>query len=171
MDSDRSDILKGALAGAAAGLLAAFVMNNFQTAWTTAEKKLSKGEDDGGDDGGDEPATVKAADKVARTATGKPLPEKAKAPAGQAVHYATGAVLGGVYGALAEVVPMITTGFGAAYGALVNLVLDDGIVPALGLGPNPFETPLKTHAYGAASHSVFGVVLELGRKTLRERVF
>ena len=169
MDNDRSDILKGALCGAAAGLLAAFVMNNFQTAWSTAEKKLTNGQSDStGGEG--EPSTVKAADRVARTATGKPLPEKAKAPAGQAVHYATGAVLGAVYGALAEVVPMITTGFGAAYGTLVNLVLDEAVVPALGLGPNPFDVPMKTHAYGAASHSVFGVVLELGRKMLRSRL-
>ena len=161
----RGDIVKGALAGAAAGLLASFIMNQFQTAWTTAEKQLSEGDaEEGGDD---EPATVRAADQAARAATGKPLPEAVRKPAGQAVHYATGTLLGGIYGALAEVFPVVTSGFGAAYGTVVNLVLDEGIVPALGLGPSPFQTPIKTHVYGAASHSVFGVALELGRRAAR----
>lgn len=159
------DIVKGALAGAAAGLLASFVMNQFQTVWSTAEKQIAPGE--GEDDQIGDPATVKAADRAARAATGHGLPEGAKQPAGQVVHYTTGAVLGAIYGALAEVFPAITSGFGAAYGTVVNLVLDEGVVPALGLGPSPFETPLKTHAYGAASHSVFGVVLELGRRAAR----
>ncbi len=160
----RSDIAKGALVAAAAGLLASFIMNQFQTAWTTGDKQLSNGDEEEADE---EPATVKAADQAARAATGRPLPEAAKKPAGQAVHYATGALLGGIYGALAEVFPVVTSGFGAAYGTVVNLVLDEAVVPALGLGPSPFEVPLKTHAYGAASHSVFGVALELGRRAAR----
>ena len=161
----RGDIIKGAMAGAAGGLLAAFIMNQFQTVWSTAEQQLTDSDRPEGSD--DEPATVKAADRAARATIGKPLPESVKEPAGQAVHYATGAVLGGIYGALAEVIPSITAGFGAAYGTIVNLVLDEGIVPALGLGPSPFKTPLKTHVYGAASHSVFGVALELGRRAAR----
>ena len=162
---ERGDIVKGALAGAAAGLLASFVMNQFQTAWSTAEEHIAPSDDEEGDE---DPATVKAADSAARAATGRPLPEGAKASAGQAVHYATGALLGAIYGALAEVFPKITAGFGAAYGTAVNLVLDEAVVPALGLGPSPFKTPLKTHAYGAASHSVFGVALELGRRAARK---
>ena len=156
-------MLKGALAGAAAGFLASFVMNTFQSAWTRAEKRL------GADDttGGGEPSTVKAANKATRAATGKPLPPKAKKPAGQAVHYATGIGLGAAYGALAEFWPRITAGFGAAYGTAVDLVLDETLVPALGLGPSPFKTPLKLHAYGFASHSVFGVALELSRRAIR----
>ena len=164
---ERGDIVKGALAGAAAGLLASFVMNQFQTAWSTAEEHIAPSEDEGD---GEDPATVKAADSAARAATGRALPEEAKAPAGQVVHYATGALLGAIYGALAEVFPKITAGFGAAYGTAVNLVLDEAVVPALGLGPSPFKTPLKTHAYGAASHSVFGLVLEIGRRLIRARL-
>ena len=37
------------------------------------------------------------------------------------------------------------------------LCLDE---PAAGLGPSPDETPLASHAYGAASHLVYGWVLE-----------
>jgi uncharacterized membrane protein YagU involved in acid resistance len=53
-------------------------------------------------------------------------------------------VLGAIYGGLAELAPAVTAGYGAAYGTAVNLVLDEAIVPALGLGPSPFKTPLKT---------------------------
>ena len=161
--SRRSDILKGAVAGAAGGLLASFVMNRFQGVWSAAEKQLGMADSAGQG----EPANETAADKASKAATGRKLPPKAREPAGQVVHYATGVGLGVAYGVLAELWPRITTGFGAAYGSAVNLILDESLVPALGLGPSPFKTPLKIHAYGAASHSVFGVALELGRKAVR----
>lgn len=141
----------GLLAGVAAGLVASAAMAAVQHA---AEKLLPE-------DGKDaDPATVKAADKVSEALTDAPVPEAYREQAGMAVHYVTGAVLGGIYGVLTEYQPEASAGFGSAYGIATSALLDEGAVPAAGLAPGPEGTPLAVHAYGAASHLVFGIVLE-----------
>ena len=160
---DRPDAprpLIGLAVGAAAGLIAAGVMNGLQAA-TTA---LSSGKEQG------EPATVKAADKVSETATGEPVPPPDRKHAGNAVHYATGAALGALYGLAAEYLPEVTAGYGTAYGAAVALVVDDAIVPALGLGAPPWEAKPATLAYGLASHLAYGAALEAGRQVMLDGV-
>jgi putative membrane protein len=142
----------GLLAGVAAGLVASAAMAAFQA---QAQKLLP---DQGGSD--DDPATVKAADQVSQAAIGDPVPEPYREQAGQAVHYIVGGVLGGIYGVLTEYQPEASSGFGSAYGIATAALLDEAAVPAVGLGPTPAETPLSTHAYGAASHLVYGFVLE-----------
>ncbi|HEX8300133.1 DUF1440 domain-containing protein [Sphingomonas sp.] len=141
----------GLLVGVAAGLVASAAMAAFQS---QAQKLLP-------DDGSDEdPATVKAADKASEMVTGDPAPEAYRESAGQAVHYITGAVLGGIYGVLTEYRSKASAGFGSAYGIATAALLDEAIVPTADLGPGPEDTPLATHAYGAASHLVYGWVLE-----------
>ena len=143
--------LLGLFAGMAAGLVAAAAMAAFQS---QAQKLLP---DEGGED---DPATVKAADKVSEAVTGDPVPEAYREASGQAVHYITGAVLGGIYGVITEYRSEASAGFGSAYGVITSALLDETLVPAADLGPEPQDTPLATHAYGAASHLVFGWVLE-----------
>ncbi|RYE02499.1 MAG: DUF1440 domain-containing protein [Sphingomonadales bacterium] len=141
----------GLLAGVAAGLVASAAMAAFQA---QAQKLLPDNESE------DDPATVKAADKLSEAVTGGPVPAPDREGAGQAVHYVTGAVLGGIYGVLTEYRSEASTGFGSAYGVITSALLDETLVPAADLGPGPEETSLATHAYGAASHLVYGWVLE-----------
>ena len=141
----------GLIAGVAAGLVASAAMAAFQD---QASKLLP---DDGSDE---EPATVKAADVASEAVIGDPVPEPFREQAGQMVHYVVGAVLGGIYGVLAEYRPEASTGFGGAYGIATSALLDEIAVPAAGLAPPADEVPVATHAYGAASHLVYGVVLE-----------
>jgi hypothetical protein len=155
------NIFKGIVAGALGGLAAGYVMERFQAAWTKAE------EAGGGASGGGDSATVKAADRVAVAATGHPVPSAHREAAGEAVHYATGAGVGAVYGLLAEFAPRATFGLGAGYGTAVALGLDEMIVPALGLGKPATETPPSTHAYSLASHLVYGLTLEGVRRIVR----
>ncbi|MFS2111317.1 DUF1440 domain-containing protein [Sphingomonas sp. Sphisp140] len=143
--------LLGLLAGVAAGLVASAAMAAVQA---QAKKLLP-------DEGGDEdPATVKAADAASEAFLDAPVPDEYREQAGQAVHYITGAVLGGIYGVITEYKPEASAGFGSAYGIATSALLDEVAVPAAGLAPAPDETPLATHAYGAASHLVYGLVLE-----------
>ena len=158
------NIVKGVIAGALAGLAASYLMEQFQAAWTKAEEA---GGGSGAGGGAGDPATVKAADRVALAATGHPVPSEHREAAGEAVHYATGAGVGAVYGLLAEFAPRATFGLGAGYGAAVALGLDEIIVPALGLGKPATETPPSTHAYGLASHLVYGLTLEGVRRIVR----
>ncbi|MBA3896376.1 MAG: DUF1440 domain-containing protein [Sphingomonadaceae bacterium] len=147
------DPLRGLLAGIAAGLAAAFAMNRFQELWPT--------------DGEGDPATVKAAQRACRAATGRSLSDDLKEPAGNALHYGLGAALGALYGLAAEYAPRVTAGFGTAFGTATALILDEVAVPAAGLAGPPWKTPAAAHAYGIVSHLVFGATAEAARRTIR----
>ena len=160
------NLLRGLVAGAIAGAAASWVMERFQEQWLLREGNA--GETPGNLGAlGTEPATIKAADAVARAVTGQPVPDGRREAAGEAVHYATGAGLGALYGVLAEIAPAPTFGLGAAYGAAVALGVDEALVPALGLAKPARETPPSQHAFNLASHLVYGVALEGARRIVR----
>jgi len=152
-------LLRGALAGLVAGVAASFAMDQFQAALTA----LSSG--GGGDEGKkQEPATQKAADRVGRALTGREPSSARKPLAGQAMHYALGIGLGVTYGIAAELRPSVTAGFGTAFAFGTATLLDEGAVPALGLGQVPWKAELTGHLYSYASHLVFGSTAELVRR-------
>ena len=168
--------LRGLLAGAAAGLFAAWTMNQFQTLWSKATEKIqnrnrSKQQDEqqrqaqSSEDSED--ATMKAASKLASILLGRELTKEETKKAGPAVHYAFGALSGGVYGLLSEYLPAARLGFGTAFGAALFLIADELSVPALGLSRSPDEYPLSSHLYGLASHLVYGVSTEAVRDGIR----
>lgn len=161
MNADLKHVLRGAAIGIMAGLAASLAMNGFQSLWSAASGGSGSGDRDGS-----EPSTVKAAERVSETVLGQPLPDEAKPTAGEAVHYGFGALLGGLYGAIGEVVPAVRTGFGTGYGAAVALTADELLVPALGLSPGPRQVPWSSHLYGFVSHLVFGLSLEGSRRLI-----
>lgn len=142
-------------AGIAGGLVASLAMNLFQG---VAAPVFGQGGSN------DDPATVKAADGVKQLVTGDTVTQRHRETAGNVVHYVTGAVLGVGYALAARRWPQTTAGFGLAYGIGVATLLDDAAVPAFGWGPAPADTPPATHAYGLASHAVFGLTLEATRR-------
>ena len=149
--TNRPRPLLGLFAGVAAGLVASAAMAAFQ-----ARTKALLSEQGGGDD----PATFTAADAVTEAVIADAVPEPYREPASHAVHYIVGGVLGGIYGVLTEYRPEARTGFGSAYGIATAALLDEIAVPMTGPGPVPDETPLAAQAQGAASHLVYGWVLE-----------
>lgn len=156
----RPVLWKGAVAGLAAGVVASFAMDRFQALVAA----LSSSDEQ------DEPATEKAADRLAESTTGSPVPDERKPLAGQGVHYALGTALGLAYGAAAEVKPAVTAGGGTAFGLGTAAVLDEAAVPAAGLGEVPWKTPAATHAYTLASHLVFGATAEVTRRLVRRAI-
>src|ERR1044072_4856209 len=112
-------------------------------------------------------ATVETAKAISETVFGHELQEREKEPAGAAVHYAFGTLSGGLYGALAEVTPQVTTAAGLPFGAGFWLLADEISVPLLGLAKPPTEYPVSTHVYALASHLVYGVTAEMSRRALR----
>lgn len=157
MTKSNPDPLRGIAAGIAAGLVASLAMNLFQKAWAAGLPMPKTGDD---------PATVKAAQRVSRAATGKYFATEDKEAAGEAVHYLFGAVLGGAYGLLAEYRPEVTKGYGTLFGA-ASAVFDEIGVPAAGLSGPPTDFPAATHVYALASHVVFGGVTEATRRLVR----
>ena len=160
------NLIKGLVAGAIAGAAASWVMERFQEQWLLREGNAGVTPGNMGAVG-EEPATMKAADAVAAAVTGNPVPDAQRELAGEAMHYATGVGVGGVYGILAEAAPGPTLSLGAAYGAAIALGVDEALLPRLGLSRPARELPPSEHAYNLASHLVYGVTLEFTRRILR----
>lgn len=163
--------LKGAFAGVLGGLAASFVMNQFGAAWTKVEESLTPQKDQGANasSGGDD-ATVKTANAISTGVLGHRLEAGEKKWAGPAVHYAFGALVGGVYGVAAESAPVTSIGYGTAYGSAVWLLADEIAVPAAGLSGPPAETTPKMHVKAWASHLVYGLVTDLTRRAVLKAV-
>lgn len=166
------EVLKGLVAGVIGGLVASAVMTQFQTLWSKlaeeseqaqGKKKKKKSQEEEGD--GD--ATVKAAEAISEGVFDHELTKSEEKVAGPAIHYAMGATSGAVYGAMAELTPLVTVGAGLPFGAAVWLIADEAAVPALGLSESPTEVPLSTHAYALASHFVYGLTTEVVRRAVR----
>jgi uncharacterized membrane protein YagU involved in acid resistance len=95
------------------------------------------------------------------------LKESEKEAAGALVHYALGTATGGLYGAVVEFAPEVTTAAGLPFGAAFWLIADETAVPLLGLSKGPTEYPLSTHVYALTSHLVFGLTTEVTRRAVR----
>lgn len=163
--------VRGVLAGMAGGLVAAWTMNVWSaTLGATLNDQLETPEDKGqvaaGSDGED--ATMKAADKLAAAVDGgQHLTHEQRSTGGPIVHYAFSAVMGGVYGGLAEYLPVIKTGFGTTYGTALFIGGDLLAVPALGLSKPLSEYPAASYANPFTSHLVYGATTELVRRIIR----
>jgi hypothetical protein len=145
------------LSGIAAGLTAAWLMNLFQD-------RLSRAI---GLDRSGETAATKAADALSEDVSGEPVKRSRKQDADTVLHYATGALAGGIYGLTAGRIPGVGAGRGLWYGASLWVAADEILVPALGLSPPPGETPVAEQGFGLASHLVFGLALDFCRRRIR----
>lgn len=179
------DVWKGLAAGLVGGLAAAVVMNQFQSLLgkltvgiekSHGAQSLQQGSPQHGagrmlQERGMDEAQDDAAERLANTISvgvfDRELTKSEKETAGTALHYAYGITMGGLYGAAVELAPDVTVGAGAAYGALIWLTADEGVVPALGLSKSPTEYPLSIHAYALASHLVYGLTTEIVRGAVR----
>lgn len=156
----RARPFRGMIAGTLGGLAASWAMSAFQKQWAARM---------GAPSAGGAPATHKAADRISVAMRGKKVAPKDKAAAGEAVHYATGAAMGAGYGLLNEITPRASKGFGTGFGTVTTALVDQILVPRLGLAKGPKAYSPKTHAYGYLSHIVFGVALEATRRLLGGR--
>jgi|SRR5215216_2971881 len=181
MRREDGNVWKGLVAGLAGGLVASWTMNQFQAVWmrvaANSEKphgaqslKPSEGSTGNQAEDGKEQddATVETAKVISEGVFGHELQESEKKAAGAAVHYAFGTATGGLYGALAEVSPEVTTAAGLPFGAVFWLLADEISVPLLGLAKGPTAYPVSTHVYAFASHLVYGVTAEFSRRALRQ---
>jgi hypothetical protein len=170
----RRALWKGLVAGGAAGLAASLAMNQFQAAWSKAEQRLS-GEQRNGSSGSQstdesEDATMKTAAKLAGIA-GYQLSREQKKKASPVVHYAFGAGMGAIYGAVMELGPRKLRQHdfwsGLGWGVAIFVGADEIAVPAMGLSGPPSESPLSSHVYAFASHLVYGLTTGGMRKAVR----
>jgi putative membrane protein len=114
-----------------------------------------------------EDATMKAAEDTVHTPTGRHLSYPEEQKAGPMVHYAFGALTGGLYGGLAEYSSVVTSGFGTSFGGILFSSADFLAVPSLNLAPSPLDQPASAQVSPFAAHIVYGVTTELVRRILR----
>lgn len=170
----RPNLAKGVIAGVAGGIVASWVMDVYLA---RAGKKLQRAAKKGNErtaarqheeqGAPSEDATVKTANAVSHAMTGHELTPAQKRAGGPFVHYAFGAAMGGVYGALAEVSPLVTAGFGSAFGSALFTGADLIAVPALKLGSSPASQPISSLTAPSTAHIVYGATTELFRRVMR----
>ncbi|MGI4828710.1 MAG: hypothetical protein ACRYFU_11050 [Janthinobacterium lividum] len=163
--------VRGVLAGVAGGLVAAWVMNLWsegpgsalnQKLETPQDKEQLKKQSDGED------ATMKTADKLATTAQdGQHLTHEQREQGGPIVHYSYAALVGGLYGGLAEYSKLVRSGFGTTYASALFVGGDLVAVPALHLSAPLSETPAASLAGPYTGHLVYGITTELVRRLVR----
>ncbi|QHN02522.1 DUF1440 domain-containing protein [Granulicella sp. WH15] len=111
---------------------------------------------------------MKAADAIVNTVTGgRHLSLEEKQKDGPIVHYAFGALMGGLYGGLAEYSPLVRSGFGTSFGGVLFTGADLIAVPAFKLSGAPTEFPASAYATPFAAHIVYGATTELVRRIVR----
>jgi putative membrane protein len=145
--------------------MGAYAMERFQALWSETERRARPKQTAGA--AKDKPTTVKAAERVVETVLHTELPDEMKPVAGEAMHYGMGMFSGAIYGAIAEVVPIVRAGNGLLFGAVLWFVADETAVSAVGLAKRPSAYPPSTHAYALSSHLVYGFVTETVRRVLR----
>lgn len=177
-----SHLGRGIVAGIAGGLVASWVMNVFMESagpkiteavgsMTDQKERQSTGQqaDQSGED--QEPkqdATMKAADAIVSTVTGgQHLSFEEQQKGGPVVHYAFGALMGGLYGAAAEYSSAARAGFGAGFGMALFAGADMVAVPALHLSGSSADAPTSTLATPFAAHLVYGAITEGVRRIVR----
>jgi uncharacterized membrane protein YagU involved in acid resistance len=156
----RSGVVRGAIVGLVGGLLAAGAMSVAHRILSDLDPKAES----------PSPKPEDPTVTVARAATGLAgytLAEHQKPRAGAAVHYAFGAVVGAVYGAVAEIAPIVTTAFGVPFGIGVWFGAHVVVVPAMGLSDPPTRQPVGKEAEEFGLHVVYGAVTEIVRRLLR----
>jgi uncharacterized membrane protein YagU involved in acid resistance len=108
-----------------------------------------------------------AAQAIATRTIDRKLTREELAVAAPLVHYAFGAAMGGLYGALVEVSCRVRQIGGTGFGTAVWIGADELAVPALGLSRPNTDYPAEAHAQAFASHLVYGATLEAVRRGVR----
>lgn len=164
----KEQLLKAALTGMIGGLVASWAMNQFQAGMQKVEKELLRQPQQPQQSSQDsEDATMKTANRLTRVFTHHELTKEQKKKAGPIVHYAYGALLGGTYGLLGELFPIVRLGAGTTFAAAAWLLGDEIAVPQLGLSESPMKYPASTHAKALAAHLAYGVSLDGAQRALK----
>jgi len=170
---DDTSVARGLVAGAIGGLVASWLMTEFTSLWTRVAEGAESASADGRHDARDwhersedRNATEMVAQRIAAAAIDRPLDRRELAVAAPAVHYGYGALMGALYGVLAELIPA-SAFTGAAWGTLIWIVADEIVVPAMGLSAPLDQRWAEAHAQAFAAHLVYGGTTDLVARAAR----
>lgn len=129
----------------------------------TEQQKQLVGTDPTGHPGNMPPAVL--ADRVTRRLGRGPLDTPTRLRVQKVVHYTFGALSGAAYGALAEAFPAATAGAGTVAGAGLYAASHGSALSLLRVQEPPWRLPRAAFAWEFTSHLLFGLTLELGRRS------
>ncbi len=115
---------------------------------------------------GQTPPPVILAERIA----GHPLDTHTQNVAMQTIHYVFGGATGAIYGAAAEFAPIVTVGYGAAFGVVLQLFTHETLVPAAGLDVPAPQQPAREHLSEFFTHILYGVSTEIVRRIVRKKL-
>ena len=147
------DLIKGAIAGAVATWVMGKVTN---TMYEREDRWVRRHEDDAREG---KTSYGVAAEKAGR-ALGASLDKDQNERLGAAIHWALGIGAGAVYAVVRRRFQAVGKVAGLGFGTAFWAVVDEGLVPALGLTPGPRAFPWQAHARGLAGHLTFGTVTD-----------
>ena len=105
-------------------------------------------------------SSLVAAQKTAK-ALGASLSERREELLGSAIHFGIGVSWGPVYGLLRRYGGLRASSAALTTGVAMSLILDEGLVPALGLSAPNHHYPAFTRARGFVAHLVYGAAAAL----------
>ena len=152
------------LAGAVAGVAAIWVADKLDQAIYRAGGREGIRKTEAARPGGMDPAHVLA--KRAADAVGVDVGNPKDNPAGHTIHYGIAAGMGALYGLLRGMSPGVSTGRGALFGIAMFILQDELGNTFMGTAGNPLNYPIRDHARGAAAHTLFGIVTDLGTRLM-----
>jgi hypothetical protein len=182
MNDHTPDMFRGAIAGVLGGIAGTLAMDAVSAAWTLGRRghldsreatlvqqggrpDVEDAKQRGRDSGEPEAvATSAVAERAARPLLGRPMSPRERHEGGRLVHYAFGALLGGIYGAVAERFPSLGTGLGVPFGLSVWVGGVEAALPLLRLSDPPTSYSPAEHAFGAVSHAAYGLTADLVRR-------
>jgi hypothetical protein len=147
------DLIKGAVAGA----VATWIMGKVTTGLYQREDRSARRREEVARGG--KTAYGMAVEKAAGS-LGHILDDTGRERLGSAVHWALGVGSGAVYAVLRRRFASVGRVAGMGFGTVFWAVVDEGLVPALGLTPGPRTFPWQSHARGLAGHLTFGTVTD-----------
>ena len=110
-------------------------------------------------------AHIETADRLAKSTLGKNLSRTQRRDAAPIVHYAVGALAGGVYGLAAELIPAVRAGYGTGYASLLFRGGSQSLLPGFSFGAQKGNAAAQGD--GLSGHLVYGAVLEASRRFFR----
>jgi hypothetical protein len=149
------------LRGALSGLAGAFAMQQFRTNWNT---QVAASAHDGVF-GLDDEADINSVNLLAKTLCGSRLNERDALRLALVMHYIYGASAGALYEWMANKVDRTAECYGMLYGAVIWLIGDECLMTFSGIS-DARKKSANSHASALASHLLFGVLLEVGRRQI-----
>jgi uncharacterized membrane protein YagU involved in acid resistance len=162
MDRATQTLLADVAIGCVAGLVATKVYGHVQEALYRPMPRDVKRREEKVRPG---PPSQVAASRMAES-LGNPLDEHERELAGCTLHYGVGIGWGPVYGLLRRHGGMPPVAAGALTGASLWLILDEGVVPALGFSAPNRDYPALTHIRGLLNHLAYGTAVAITAEAL-----